>query len=230
MMRDVLDILLSVTEGIGTVAFSISGALVAIHCGLDLLGVMVLGCITAVGGGMIRDVLIGNTPPLIFSNHGMLLLALTNSILVFILAYINTKRFRKLQEKTAQIINFFDALGLAAFSVSGIEIAFSAGYSESAGIAIAMGVITGVGGGVLRDVLADGVPSILTKEIYAVVSVFGCSVYYVVRAYTPYDVAGTVGVMIVMVMIRVLAMRYRWRLPKISRMEMMEKGKEISSQ
>jgi len=191
---------------------------------------MVLGCITAVGGGMIRDVLIGNTPPLIFCNQDMLLLALATSIIVFIFAYINTKRIRKLQEKTAQIINFFDALGLAAFSVAGIEIASSAGYSESAGVAIAMGVITGVGGGVLRDVLADGVPSILTKEIYAVVSVFGCSMYYMIRTYTPYDVIGTIVVMVVMVLIRILAMRYRWHLPKISGMAIIEKGKEISSQ
>lgn len=215
MMKDVLGILLTITEAIGTVAFSVSGALVAIHCGLDLLGVMVLGCITAVGGGMIRDMLIGNTPPLIFSNPGIFLLALATAIVVFVLAYFNAKKFEALQEKTAQIVNLVDAIGLATFSVLGIEVACSAGYANTAGVAIAMGVITGVGGGVLRDVLAGVIPSILKKHIYALVSVFGCVAYYLIRTYTPYDAAGTILVSVLMVTARVLAMRYRWSLPKI---------------
>jgi len=184
----------------------------------------VLGCITAVGGGMIRDVLIGNTPPLIFSNYSMLLLALVISVLVFLLAYFQSGKLWKLQEKTALIINFFDALGLAAFSVSGIEIAAAAGYADAAGVAIAMGVVTGIGGGVLRDVLADGIPSILTKQVYAVVSVFGCILYYVIRTYTPYRVFGTILVMVLMVLIRMLAMLYRWSLPKIDRTKTVKKG------
>lgn len=222
MIRDVLGILICVTEGAGTVAFSISGALVAISCGFDLLGVIVLGCITAVGGGMIRDLLIGNTPPLIFFNYGMLLVALVTSALVFVFAYINTKKFREFHEQTALIINFFDAMGLASFSVAGVETAYSAGYSESAGVTIVMGVISGVGGGVLRDVLADGVPSVLTKDIYAVVSVLGCSVYYLIRTYTKYDVTGTIVVIIVMVIIRILAIRYHWHLPKVRVIETIE--------
>ena len=223
MFKDVLDILLTVTEIIGTVAFSISGALVAIHCGLDMLGVVVLGCITAVGGGMMRDVLIGNTPPLIFANSGIFLLALITAIVVFVLAYINARKFEVLKERTSQIINLADAIGLAAFSVSGIEVAVSAGYGASAGVTVAMGVITGVGGGVLRDVLAGSVPSILKKHIYALVSVVGCVAYYLIRTYTPYDVSGTILVATMMVLARVLAMRYRWSLPKIRSAENMDK-------
>ena len=222
MIHGVIDVLLFVTEGLGTIAFSISGALVAIRCGLDLLGVIVLGCVTAVGGGVIRDILIGNTPPLIFLNQYIFVLTLTTSIIVFVFAYVNTKRFRKIQEKLSQIINFFDALGLAAFSVLGIEIASSAGYSDSAGVVIASGIITGVGGGIIRDVLAAGVPNVLTKEIYAVVSVLGCSMYYLIRTYTSYDFIGTIVVMSVMVVIRILAVRYHWQLPKIRKQENVE--------
>ena len=80
------NLLLTVMEWIGTIAFAVSGALVAISCGLDLFGVLIVGCITATGGGMLRDIILGNIPPLIFSNTHILLVALLTSFLVFVIA------------------------------------------------------------------------------------------------------------------------------------------------
>ena len=111
------EIMLLVLEIIGTVAFAVSGAFVAIKAKLDVFGVLFIGCITAVGGGITRDILIGRTPPAIFSNLYILLIAALSSAAVFLIARIMHKKFVYAYEKTEPIQNVFDAFGLAAFSV-----------------------------------------------------------------------------------------------------------------
>jgi len=146
------EILMLIMELLGTVAFAVSGTLVAACCGLDLFGVLTVGTITAVGGGVIRDLIIGQIPPAIFSKPETLVLVLVTSLVVFIVAFINSKKIKDLRLKIERINIFFDALGLAAFSVTGVEVTCAAGYSDNAVLAVVLGVITGVGGGVLRDV------------------------------------------------------------------------------
>ncbi len=209
------DLLITVMEWIGTVAFAVSGALVAIGCGLDLFGVVIVGCITAVGGGMIRDLLIGNVPPLVFSNPAILLLALVTTVAVFILAYINARKFQGLRQKIESLNIFFDALGLAAFSVTGVEVACLGGFQSNALIAITMGMLTGVGGGILRDVLVNEKPYVLTRHIYAVASILGSAVYYVMSVHLDQQVVGTFVSVGLTILIRLLAARFRWSLPKI---------------
>lgn len=209
------EIIISVMEWLGTIAFAVSGSLVAISCSLDLFGVIIVGCVTAVGGGMIRDILIGNIPPQIFSNPIMLLVAVITSLAVFIVAYINRKKFEKLREKIEHLNILFDSIGLAAFSVAGVEIACLSKYSGNAVLAITLGMITGVGGGLLRDVLVNEKPYILTKHIYAVASILGCTVYYVMSMYLNYSVLGTFVSLSLTVLIRLLAAKFRWKLPKI---------------
>lgn len=209
------EIIISVMEWLGTIAFAVSGSLVAISCSLDLFGVIIVGCVTAVGGGMIRDILIGNIPPQIFSNPIMLLVAVITSLAVFIVAYINRKKFEKLREKIEHLNILFDSIGLAAFSVAGVEIACLSQYSGNAVLAITLGMITGVGGGLLRDILVNEKPYILTKHIYAVASILGCAVYYVMSVYLNYSVLGTFVSLSLTVLIRLLAARFRWKLPKI---------------
>ena len=120
------DVFIFVLECIGTVAFAVSGALVAISHKLDLFGVLTVGCVTAVGGGITRDLLLGDTPPKIFSNSIILAIALFTALGVFVIASINAKKFQNLSQKIDKINIFFDALGLAVFSVSGVEIACKA--------------------------------------------------------------------------------------------------------
>lgn len=209
------DIIIVIMEWIGTISFAVSGALVAIRCSLDLFGVATVGCITAVGGGMIRDVLLGNTPPKIFFNPLILCVAVATTIAVFIITDIHRRNFKKLSESIDVINIFFDALGLAAFSITGVEIACRSEHGENALLAITLGVITGVGGGILRDVLVNEKPYVLTKHIYAVVSIFVCIFYYLVGYEGELKVFSTFFVIIFTVVIRLLAAKLHWGLPKI---------------
>ena len=105
------EIILLILEIVGTVAFAVSGAFVAVKAKLDLFGVLFIGCITAVGGGITRDILIGQTPPAIFSNLYILLVAAVASIIVFIIAYVYREKFHEVREKVEHVNNFFDAIG-----------------------------------------------------------------------------------------------------------------------
>ncbi len=211
----IADYLIHITEWIGTVSFAVSGSLVAIAHSLDLFGVLTVGCITAVGGGITRDILMGKLPPRIFFDPVVLSLALFTSLLVFLIAAVNAKKFTSFRKKLESINIFFDALGLAVFSVSGAEAAYIQGIDENAFFAITLGVITGVGGGVLRDVFVNEKPYVLTKHIYAVASIAGCGVYLLFRNLLELKAWGILVSVLLTVMIRLLAARFRWKLPKI---------------
>jgi uncharacterized membrane protein YeiH len=202
-------------EWIGTISFAASGTLVAVGCGLDPFGVITVGTITAVGGGIMRDLLIGNIPPKIFSNPLILLVAAITSVLVFTVAYFRRKKFQKFRQRVEVVNVFFDALGLAAFSITGVEIACLSAYKNNFILVITLGVITGVGGGVLRDVLVNEKPYILVRHIYAVVSILGSCLYYLLSVRLGYKVSATFVVIIFTVLMRMMAAKFRWRLPKI---------------
>ena len=209
------DIIILAMEWIGTISFAVSGTLVAISCSLDLFGVITVGCITAVGGGIIRDLLIGNIPPKVFYNPLILLVAASTSILVFLAAYLYRKKFQKFRERAEFFNIFFDALGLASFSIAGIEVACLSSYENNILLTITLGVITGVGGGILRDVLVNEKPYILTRHVYAIVSILGCCFYYLISVQFGHKVIATFFVIIFTVLVRILAAKFRWKLPKI---------------
>ncbi len=209
------EILMFIMELLGTVSFAVSGTLVAISCGLDLFGVLTVGTITAVGGGIIRDVIIGQIPPTIFSKPEVLLIAIMTALIVFIIAYINSKRINDLSKKIDNINIFFDAVGLAAFSVTGVEVTCTAGYNKNIVLVFVLGVITGVGGGVLRDVLVNEKPYILVKHIYAVASLLGAVAYYVIGIHFGHELVGTIVSVLLTVTIRMLAAKFHWNLPKV---------------
>lgn len=202
-------------EILGTAAFAVSGAIVAISCSLDLLGVIFVGCTTAVGGGILRDVLIGTNPPNVFRDPTMLLTAAAVSAVVFIAAYINSKRFTVMMEKIERINNIFDAIGLSAFTVTGTEIAISEGFSERTVFCILMGMITGVGGGIFRDILVNKAPYVLTKHVYALASIIGAVIYYAIRVNSGDTLIASAAAMATVFVIRMLATRFRWKLPKV---------------
>lgn len=209
------DYVFMILEIIGTIAFAVSGSLAAIGASLDLFGVLFIGGITAVGGGVCRDVLIGSVPPRIFFNCNMLILAVLTSAVVFVIAYIKRRRFTYLREKAENINNFFDAVGLGAFSVMGAEIAYISGFSDRLLIVLLCGMVTGVGGGLMRDILIMETPYILKKHIYALASIFGGLIYFIIRHHFGYgDIASVISVAVVII-VRMLATKYRWSLPKI---------------
>ncbi len=209
------DIIITIMEWIGTVAFCVSGSLVAIRCGFDLFGVITVGGITAVGGGILRDILLGDLPPQVFFNPVIVLVAVITALLVFIIAYINSKKFEGFREKIERINILFDALGLAAFTVTGTEIACASGFSDKLLLSVTAGVITGVGGGILRDVLVNEKPYVLTKHIYAVASIIGSVVYYFAGVYFSQKLWGTIISVGLTILIRLLAAKFHWKLPKV---------------
>lgn len=189
-------------EIIGTIAFAISGAMVAAEKKMDVMGVVVLGVTTAIGGGIIRDVLMGITPPASLQNPLYAFISIGVSLLMFL------PFLRNRIHMDHMIFVVIDALGLGTFTVVGIETAAVLG---NAYLQIFLGVLTGVGGGVLRDLFADRTPVIFVKHFYATASLIGaavCAALYPVN----HEIAMLTG-MAVIVVLRVLAARYRWHLP-----------------
>lgn len=204
---------IKILEIIGTMAFSISGALIACSAGLDIFGVVFVGCITAFGGGILRDILLGITPPTVFSNYLMFLIAVISALGVFIIAYINKDKFSILKSKIDYVNNFFDAVGLAAFSVTGAQVGLSAGHNAL--IVVIVGMITGVGGGIMRDIMIDTTPYVFKKHIYALASVWGSWFYYILRHYIDSVSIASAMAMLSVIAIRMAATKFRWSLPKV---------------
>lgn len=211
--------IMTAVELIGTVAFAVSGVLVGIGSGLDIFGVLFLGVMTATGGGIVRDCMIGKFPPSVFSESYLIAAAAGAAALVFLAAFIKRKEFIKFKERTERINNIFDAAGLAAFSVSGARIAFDAGFGDNMLFAVLMGMMTGVGGGIARDVLADKTPYVLKKHIYALASVAGSMIYCIIRKNFGESVYCTVISALSVFVIRMLATKFRWKLPRIELFE-----------
>lgn len=207
--------ILWVLEIAGTIAFAISGALVALKSKFDVFGVTVIGCVTAVGGGMTRDVLAGETPPTIFSKPYIVCIAAATALCVFAVAALYRKKFNAIQERIEPINNVVDAIGLAVFSITGTEQAFLHGLSDNAFLSVTMGVLTGVGGGLLRDIFTEHTPYIFTKHVYALASIGGATLYYFLRASFPETMLPSIFSILLIVTVRLLATRYRWSLPKI---------------
>ena len=155
-----------IMELVGTIAFSCSGAMVAIRKKLDFLGIIVLGVITAVGGGMFRDILIGKNPPELFRNPVYVIVAVIAAILMFFIVRSRTLAQNFIQTKVYdRLMNLLDAIGLGAFTVVGVNTALHSAYNHYVFLTIFLGVITGVGGGLLRDIMVCEIPSILKEHI-----------------------------------------------------------------
>ncbi len=203
-----------VIEIVGTIAFASSGAMAAIRRQLDLLGVIVLGVTTAVGGGMLRDILLGKVPPSMFIHPVYTVLAFLTVLLLFCFVRMH-QRFLSSSYVTSyeKIMNIFDAVGLAAFTVTGVDAAAVAGYGSFHFLSVFLGVLTGVGGGVLRDIMLGEPPYILRKHIYACASIAG-ALCYVFLSHAVSEAAAMIISAALVVIIRLLATHYCWNLPK----------------
>ena len=198
-------------EMAGTIAFAISGAVVGINKKMDIFGVAILAMTTAVGGGIIRDIILNIPPPAAFRDPVFGLSAIATGIAVFCFVKL---RFHLHQQALLEILlRIMDAAGLGIFTVIGVETAFSASADPNVYLSVFVGVLTGVGGGVLRDVLSGNMPYIFTKHFYACASLTGavlCSVCWT-RLGSVFSMLLGAGVILVL---RILAARYRWSLPK----------------
>lgn len=203
-----------ILEIIGTIAFSISGTMVGIDRKMDVFGCLILGLTTAVGGGIIRDIVLGLTPPGIFYNP--LLLGLTTLSSIIVMAIFLSKKedlnkyFRK---EYKEILVVSDALGLGIFTILGMKLAVESGHNEAYFLMLFVGVLTGCGGGVLRDLMANQIPQIFTRNVYAVSSVLGGIVYIIISRVYGYSHLGMISGVVSVVVIRLIAAYKRWNLP-----------------
>lgn len=204
-------ILLFVFEIIGTVAFAFSGAMTAVQKKMDIFGVMILGLTTAVGGGVIRDLILGITPPHMFRNPIYAVVAFAAAMVVFLPA---VRRFLSSNHVMHDIVLMvMDAIGLGAFTVVGVQVACESGQAHNVFLLVFVGTLTGVGGGVMRDVMACNTPYIFVKHFYATASVLGAALCAGLWTFVPQTVAMLTGATTV-VLLRVCAAWFHWSLPK----------------
>lgn len=211
-----MEYMLFVIDMIGTVAFAFSGAMTAIRKEMDLLGVTILGMVTAVGGGIIRDIILGIAPPQAFVEPVFALSAVLVSIFVFVIFYFHVRGYRKMSgQRFQQILMLADTLGLGVFTVVGVSAAFDNGMGVNYFLPVFLGTITGVGGGLLRDMMAGDRPYIFVKHVYASASILGACVCVFFWGKIGEEAAMLTGAGSVIIL-RFLAIHYRWNLPKIT--------------
>lgn len=188
---------------IGTFVFAISGAIVAVEKQFDFFGAIILAFVTSIGGGTLRDLLIGSTPVgWMESDIHIYIILSTIPATYFLMDF-----FRRLR----RTFFLFDTIGIGLFTILGMEKVLAMGLSPV--VAIMMGVVSAVFGGVLRDVLSNQAPLIFRKEIYAFACLFGALVYYFLRTTFDYNWIGMLVSIGVVITIRVLAIRYQWSIP-----------------
>ena len=204
---------MSVLELIGVAAFAVTGAMAAMEKGADIFGVLFLSLITALGGGVIRDLLLGVHPPRMFASFAYVALALALGLVFFLGAWLQRDAYLKYAERTDRIVNVFDALGLAVFSVSGVQLTAEAFGMDNPLLLAMMGMTTGVGGGMLRDMMIGVIPRVLRRRIYAVASILGSLCYWaLLRAGLGASLSAAAASVLV-VALRMLATHYKWNLP-----------------
>ena len=206
-----MEVFVKVLELIGTVAFAASGALIAMKKHMDLLGVIVLGVVTAIGGGILRDLILGITPPLAFRDPTCAVVAICTAIVLFIPWVRHHLMYNSRLFDAALLV--MDSVGLGVFTVMGIWNALSFSPDRSTFLLVFVGVLTGVGGGVIRDILAGNTPYILVKHIYACASLIGAISCTLLLRCLPQYAAMLIAILLVLI-VRLLSAYFRWNLPR----------------
>ena len=197
---------------LGTIAFAISGVLVAMDKKLDLFGVFIIAFVTAVGGGTLRDMLLGNTP-VIWMQESIYTFTILGAVVFAIL-------FRERLRYVRKSLFLFDTIGIGLYTMVGIEKGLQADLIPI--MCIALGTITASFGGVIRDILCNEIPVIFRKEIYATACILGGGSYFLIRKLPIIEEYAFVAAIIVVIGIRLLAVRYKIALPNIYRSSEME--------
>ena len=212
---DYLSIITFFMEMAGTVAFAASGAMVGVERNMDIFGVSVLGVVTAVGGGMIRDIVLGIIPPNVCTNPVYALVATITSCVVFLVFYWKRQLLEGHMRLTYdRVMLVMDSIGLGIFTVVGVNTGIRSGYMDNVFLLVFLGTITGVGGGLMRDMMAGVPPYIFVKHIYACASIVGAVVCVYMNRFVG-NVEAMMVACFVIILIRYLAAHYRWNLPRL---------------
>ncbi len=188
----------------GTFVFAVNGALTGLRAArLDIIGMVALGMVTAVGGGLVRDVLIGAVPPAAFKYWPYLAVAIGGALLAFF--------FSRVLRRFALTIDILDAAGLSLFCVTGATKSLQ--YGLGVAPAVILGAVTGVGGGTIRDVLVRRVPTVLTSGLYAIPALVGAAIAVAAVRAGAYGVPAALGAALACFLIRAAGIRYNLSAP-----------------
>ena len=215
------DLIIFIIEIIGCLSFGTSGAIKAIRSKTDILGVWVLTLFEAFGGGLIRDLIISEYPPFIIWNkeyHLLALVIIVVSLVWFIIAY-NKKTAHFIEKhRHDRWIYYVDAVGIAAFCVAGCQIAqkwvpAGAGTIGTHVFVVTLGVVTGVGGGMLRDVIMGRIPSVFQKHFYMTPCIIGCLIHSIMIFIGAEYIISSIVCFSIIIILRFLAIKFEWNLP-----------------
>ncbi|MGM9681809.1 MAG: trimeric intracellular cation channel family protein [Eubacteriales bacterium] len=210
-----VDTVIFIVECLGAVAFALSGTLVAVEKRADAIGAFVLSLTTAFGGGLIRDIILGITPPALLTDRGTQLQALIAVLIAMVCYHLTFYRAAAgfiSRHKNDFRLNLLDAIGLGVFCVVGVNVAIEQGYRDNVLLLVFMGCITGVGGGILRDIFGNSIPMVFRKHIYMLPAILG-SLIYVFTLRLIHQIPAMLISISFIIAIRVLASHFRWNLP-----------------
>ncbi|MEE8181188.1 MAG: trimeric intracellular cation channel family protein [Nitrosopumilaceae archaeon] len=200
------DVFIYILDLFGTMAFAVTGAFKAIEHKSDIVGIIILATITGVAGGTIRDIVLGEFPTNSISDPAYVIITVATGVVIFFL-YSHLKKHWNVFLK-------FDAIGLGVFTIIGATFAFNIFGLNYLAMVLA-GVLTAIGGGILRDVFVNEVPIVFIKELYASASFVGVTIFYLLLLAGIELYAATIAGIIIITGLRLVAMKYNWNLPKV---------------
>ena len=201
-----IEFFIYVLDLFGTMAFAVTGAFKAIEHKADIVGIIILATITGVAGGTIRDVILGKSLPNSLIDPFYVIITVTSAIIIFLL--------HSKMKKHWNVFLKFDAIGLGVFTVIGATFAYNM-FGMNFLVIILSGMLTAIGGGILRDVFVSQTPIVFVKELYASASFIGAAGFYLVILLTNDVYAGTISGILLATGLRMIAMKYNWNLPKV---------------
>jgi uncharacterized membrane protein YeiH len=201
-----IQVIVLILDLFGTMVFAVTGAFKAIEHKSDIVGIIILATITGVAGGTIRDIILGHFPPHSISDPNYVIITTTTGVVIFFL-------YPKMQKHWNLFLKF-DALGLGVFTAIGATFAYQLFGMNFLAMTMA-GMLTAVGGGILRDMFVNEIPLVFVKELYASASFLGVVVFYVILIAKFQIEVATIGSIVVTTVLRLVAMKYNWNLPKV---------------
>lgn len=208
-----VDIVLNIVEYIGVISFAISGTVIAINKKADAVGAVFFALLTCFGGGLIRDIALGDVPRIltVTSNYYLALVCIIVALICFALAFIPKTASFITKHSHDFVIEFTDAIGLSVFCVFGVDVAIELGHTNPI-LLIFCGCITGVGGGMLRDICSAEIPFIFRKHIYLIPTLCG-AIFYTLTYKHIHHLASLLIAIGIIIAFRVLAIKFKWNLP-----------------
>lgn len=209
-----METVLNIVEYVGVISFSLSATVIAISKKTDAIGALIFALLTSFGGGFVRDLTLGITPRILSvpSCRFLVLACVIVSLICFILAFIPKTANFLTKHQHDFIIEFTDAVGLSVFCIFGVNVAVEISGGENAFLLIFCGCITGVGGGMLRDICSAEIPFVLRKHIYLIPAIIGTAFYTFTYDKIPYVLSMLLSIGII-IALRVLAVIFKWNLP-----------------